>query len=92
MAEKIRKAVIDFVFVWYGGGFRIDTSIGLVEFNHDERSVEDLIELADSMCYTAENGGRSRVTIYSGADHRALPPGQDVSRRPGACREQDSNF
>lgn len=89
VAEKIRNAVIDFAFVWDGGEFRIGTSIGLVEFNNDERTVEDLIKLADSMCYVAKKSGRNRVTIYSGADHLTLPPGQDVSHRPGARRDEN---
>ncbi len=91
VAEKIRNAVMEFAFVWDGGEFRIGTSIGLVEFNNGERSVDELIELADRMCYLAKHGGRNRVTVYSGAHHPTLPPGHDVSHRPGARRDEASD-
>ncbi len=92
VAEKIRNAVVDFAFAWDGGEFRIGTSIGLVEFNDGDLSVENLIELADSMCYVAKDGGRNRVAIHSAKGHRGVPDGLDVSHRPGARRDEDKGF
>ena len=92
VAEKIRSAVVDFSFVWDGGEYRIGTSIGLVQFSDGERSVETLIELADSMCYVAKEGGRNRVAVYSGCDAPAPPRSQDVSHRPGSRRDEVSAF
>ncbi len=89
VAEKIRNAVVDFAFAWDGGEFRIGTSIGLVEFNDGDLSVENLIELADSMCYVAKDGGRNRVSIYGSEGQCRVPAGQDVSHRPGARRDED---
>lgn len=88
MTRPAANAVIDFVFVWDGGEFRIGTSIGLVEFDNDERTVEDLIKLADSMCDVAKKSGRNRVTIYSGADHHTLPPARmsRIARAPAGTR------
>ena len=92
VAEKIRSAVMDFAFVWNGTEFRIGTSIGLVEFDNGERSVEPLLAIADSMCYAAKDGGRNRVMVHGAADRRILPPGHDVSHRPGARWDQDATF
>lgn len=89
VAEKIRTALIDFGFAWDGGEYRIGTSIGLVEFNNGERSADRLLELADSMCYVAKDGGRNRVAVYSGADRGSLRDGQPVSDRPGSRMDED---
>lgn len=90
VAEKIRNAVVDFAFVWDGGEYRIGTSIGQVDFCDGERSVEDLIASADSMCYVAKDGGRNRVAILdaNGKGSRTLAEGHDVSHRPGARRDE----
>ncbi|NDK37880.1 diguanylate cyclase [Pseudoxanthomonas gei] len=90
VAEKIRNAVVDFAFSWDGGEFRIGTSIGLVEFSDGERHVEELIELADSMCYVAKDRGRNCVAIHDAAGTRTVTAGQDVSHRPGARREENA--
>ena len=92
VAEKIRNAVSDFAFAWDGGEFRIGASIGLVEFNDGDRSVEDLIELADSMCYVAKDCGRNRVAIHRPEDQRGVADGHDVSHRPGARIDEDEGF
>ncbi len=87
VAEKIRAAVMDFGFAWDGGEYRIGTSIGLVEFNDDSHSVDDLVDLADSMCYVAKDSGRNRVAVQDAAGGRTMPAGRDVSHRPGARRD-----
>lgn len=92
VAEKIRHAVIGFAFAWDGGEYRIGTSIGLVEFDDGERSVDDLIELADRMCYVAKDSGRNRVAVHGAAGEHTLPVGQVVSHRPGARRGEDADF
>ena len=86
VAEKIRTAVIDFSFVWDGGEYRIGTSIGLVEFNDDSHSVDDLVELADIMCYVPRTAAQ-RVAILMRRE-RTFPAGMDVSHRPGARRDE----
>ncbi|MDQ3160954.1 MAG: diguanylate cyclase, partial [Pseudomonadota bacterium] len=85
-------ALVDFSFVWDGGEYRIGTSIGLVEFNDDTRSVDELIELADSMCYVAKDNGRNRVAVHETTHARTLPAGLDVSHRPGARRDEGKDF
>ncbi len=92
VAQKIRNAVVDFAFSWGGGEFRIGTSIGLVEFNDGGFSVENLIELADRMCYAAKSGGRNRVAVHRANCQRGVPEGLDVSRRLGARRDEEERF
>jgi Amt family ammonium transporter len=90
VAEKIRAAVVDFAFVWDGREYRIGTSIGQVDFSDGGRSVEDLIGIADSMCYVAKEGGRNRIAIYGANGSPTLPGRHDVSHRPGARRDEVS--
>ncbi|MET0892051.1 MAG: diguanylate cyclase [Pseudoxanthomonas sp.] len=92
VAEKIRNAVVDFVFAWDDGEFRIGASIGLVEFSDGDRGVDALIELADSMCYVAKDRGRNCVAIHGAQGTRTVPAGQDVSHRPGARRDEETGF
>lgn len=92
VAEKIRTALVNFSFAWDGGEYRIGTSIGLVEFNDDAQTVDDLMELADSMCYVAKDSGRNRVAIHNAAGGRTFPAGLDVSHRPGARRDEGEDF
>ena len=87
VAEKIRNAVVNFVFAWDGSEFRIGASIGLVDFTDGERSAETLVELADSLCYVAKASGRNCVATPGAAGQRSLPTRQDVSGRPGARME-----
>ncbi len=90
VAEKIRNAVMEFAFVWDGGEFRIGTCIGLVQFSDGQRSVDRLIELADSMCYIAKGAGRDRVAVYRDAECASVLADQNVSHRPGSRRDEDS--
>lgn len=91
VAEKIRNAVMDFGFAWDGGEFRIGTSIGMVDFKDGTRSVDRLIELADSMCYIAKGAGRDQVMVYSAADSESCSESQPVSDRPGSRRDAGSD-
>ena len=86
VAEKIRNAVVGFAFAWDGGEYRIGTSIGQIDFSDGERSVEELIAIADSMCYVAKDGGRNRVAIHGADGSCIFADGPDVSHRPGARR------
>ena len=89
VSQKIRNSVGDFAFVWDGGEYRIGTSIGLVQFDDADRSVDELIELADSMCYVAKDSGRNRVAIHGAEGQHTVSFGSDVSRRPGARRDDE---
>jgi diguanylate cyclase (GGDEF)-like protein/PAS domain S-box-containing protein len=89
VAEKIRRAVTEFAFVWDGGVYQIGTSIGLVDFSDGNHSVDALVAGADRMCYVAKAGGRNRVAIHGPAAPVSPFDAPDVSHRPGARRDQD---
>ena len=62
VAEKIRSAIEGFEFAWDGQVFRIGTSIGQIDFSDDETlSVEEIVGIADRMCYVAKASGRNQV-------------------------------
>ena len=88
VAEKMRAAVERFEFHWAGQVYRVGASIGHVEFDDDRRSVDELIAVADRLCYVAKDGGRNRVAIHAMASPDPPDGAHDVSHRPGARRNQ----
>jgi len=71
IAEDVCRAVQDYQFVWQDRIFDIGISIGLVEFNSQTNSLEDVLSAADSACYVAKQEGRGRVHVYSARDEAA---------------------
>ncbi len=93
VAEKIRHAVDDFSFAWNGSEKRVGTSIGVVAFNDDRRNAEQLIAIADRMCYSAKDGGRNQVAVFDEAASQRVVNDRDVSHRPGARKyDQHEDF
>ncbi len=86
VAEKIRAAIVEFSFAWHGRTFQLGASIGQIEFADGTRSVEDIIGIADRMCYRAKAGGRNQVVSHGAQGSDAVPAEQNVSHRPGARR------
>lgn len=84
VAEKIRAAIVKFSFTWHERTYGLGASIGQIDFSDGERSVDQLIRIADRMCYLAKTGGRNQVARHVAA--AADPNEQDVSHRPGARR------
>lgn len=67
IAEKLRHAVNDFIFVWEERQFRVSLSIGVVEVdNHSNFS--DLMRAADLSCYVAKDRGRNRIHVFREED------------------------
>ena len=79
VAEKIRRTVEEFSFVWEGQSFRIGASIGMVPFGGTAIPVEELLSMADVCCYSAKEEGRNRV------HHASMNP-EAVRRRSGEMR------
>ncbi|MDQ3057058.1 MAG: diguanylate cyclase [Pseudomonadota bacterium] len=88
VAEKIRTAIVNFRFVWHQRTYQLGASIGQMDFSDGERSVEQLIRVADRMCYVAKTNGRNQVTRYGAKEPDAEPDTQDVSHRPGSRRSE----
>jgi len=68
IADQLRQSIKNFRFVWDSRSFEIGASIGLVEINHDSRSMTDLLMAADQACYLAKEQGRNRVHHYMESD------------------------
>ena len=79
VAEKIRRSIEEFRFIWEGHHFRIGVSIGLVPINADGESVDNALSRADAACYAAKDEGRNRVHIFHIND-------TDLARRQGEMR------
>lgn len=88
VAEKIRAAIVNFSFAWHDRAYALGASIGQIDFADGERSVEQLVRIADRMCYIAKTSGRDQVARYGAAEPDADPYEQDVSHRHGARRGQ----
>jgi diguanylate cyclase (GGDEF)-like protein/PAS domain S-box-containing protein len=74
VAEKIRTEIVDYRFAWDGREHRVGTSIGLVPFVDAKLNAEQLIAIADRLCYAAKDAGRNRVAVHE--------DGRRGSRRP----------
>lgn len=68
IAEELRSAVENFVFVWDGTRYPIGVSIGLVPIDASLRSLESLLSMADRACYLAKEHGRNRVYVLQESD------------------------
>ncbi len=68
VAEKIRKAISGFSFVWDSRVFQTTASIGQVNFSDHSLSVSEILSKADEACYLAKDSGRNRVHTYSPGD------------------------
>lgn len=64
VANKVRKAVAGFRFVWDGRAFHVGVSIGLVPVNEVSESAFNVLSAADSACYAAKDEGRNRVHVF----------------------------
>jgi diguanylate cyclase (GGDEF)-like protein/PAS domain S-box-containing protein len=65
IAEEIRSAVNSFVFVWEKQSFNIGVSIGMVVIDANSGTLSEVIAMADAACYSAKDGGRNRVHLYT---------------------------
>ncbi|NER83934.1 MAG: EAL domain-containing protein, partial [Leptolyngbya sp. SIO1D8] len=68
IAEKLRKTVQNFRFLWEKKVFRIGVSIGLVSLSADSHTLVDVLSAADAACYAAKDRGRNRIHIYQTND------------------------
>ncbi len=65
IAEEIRSTVNSFVFVWEKQSFSVGVSIGMVMIDTNSGTLSEVIAMADAACYSAKDGGRNRVHLYS---------------------------
>jgi diguanylate cyclase (GGDEF)-like protein len=65
VADSLRAAVEDFMFVWEGNSFRVGVSIGLVPIDAASGKLDTVLQAADNACYLAKGHGRNQVQIYN---------------------------
>jgi diguanylate cyclase (GGDEF)-like protein/PAS domain S-box-containing protein len=70
IADELRQSIKNFRFVWDDHTFELGVSIGVVEINHNSKSMTDLLIAADQACYLAKERGRNRVHLYQESDLR----------------------
>jgi diguanylate cyclase (GGDEF)-like protein/PAS domain S-box-containing protein len=70
IADGLRLSVKNFRFVWDDHTFELGVSIGVVEINHNSKSMTELLIAADQACYLAKDRGRNRVHLYQESDQR----------------------
>jgi diguanylate cyclase (GGDEF)-like protein/PAS domain S-box-containing protein len=65
VAEKLRRAVEEHPFVWGDKTFKLSVSIGVVPLaGASLPSVTEVLQAADTVCYTAKDSGRNRVVVW----------------------------
>lgn len=64
-AERIRQAIESRHIRVYDEDLKITVSIGVSEFPRDGKTINQLIDNADSALYKAKQTGRNRVCVYS---------------------------
>ncbi len=68
VADNLRQAVQDFVFVWNEKSFSVGISIGAVAIDRHSSGISSLLSAADSACYMAKDRGRNQVQLYRKTD------------------------
>ncbi|WP_018877682.1 MULTISPECIES: EAL domain-containing protein [unclassified Thioalkalivibrio] len=68
IANAIHTVLDELRFAWEDRVFRISASIGIIEFQPGERSMNQLLADADIAVYAAKNAGRRRSHIFRPED------------------------
>lgn len=76
IADRLRRTVEEFVFVWEDNSFRIGASIGVVQINEDSENLSSIMSAADMACYMAKDSGRNRIHIHT-------PDDRELAQRHG---------
>ena len=67
VAERVRLAVAQSAFAVAQENILVTVSLGVAISNPDEfMTLDQLLEQADQALYLSKNGGRNRVSVYSG--------------------------
>ncbi len=77
IADRQRRAIQAYRFVWEDKRLSPGVSIGLVAIAEQSESVKSLLKAADSACFVAKDAGRNRIQVYH-ADKPELIRHRDV--------------
>ncbi|MFC5580663.1 EAL domain-containing protein [Rhodanobacter terrae] len=72
IAERMRRCIDGYVFIWEQHSYTVSASIGGVMIDRPDILVKDLLTQADTACYMAKEVGRNRVHFYSERDDETL--------------------
>lgn len=72
IAERMRRCVDGYVFIWEQHSYMISVSIGGVMIDRPGLLMKDLLSQADTACYMAKETGRNRVHFYSERDDETV--------------------
>lgn len=72
VAERLRRCIDGYVFIWEQRSYTISASIGGVMIDRPGILVKDLLAQADTACYMAKELGRNRVHFYSERDDETV--------------------
>ena len=64
VANKLKKSIDQFRFLWEEKQFNIGVSIGLVIIDESAGDITDLLKKADVACYAAKEQGRNRIHVF----------------------------
>jgi diguanylate cyclase (GGDEF)-like protein len=91
IAEEIRNSVNSFVFIWEKQSFNVGVSIGMVVINANSGTLSEVIAMADAACYSAKDGGRNRVHLYThNGEHRQAELRAPWAERLQTALQEDS--
>ncbi len=76
IAEKIRKEIKSFRFIWANNSFEVGASIGVATLDKSTPSLTELMRNADTACYISKEEGRNRVHLFD-------PDDEDILKRQG---------
>lgn len=92
VANQLRQAISDLVFIWQGRRYGVSISVGLAAFGVPLGvPFEVALSQADAACFLAKEKGRNRVQIYRDGDdeaHRQLHD-MDWASRLRDCLAED---
>ncbi len=72
IAERVRRCIDGYVFIWEQRSYMASASIGGVMIDRPGILVKDLLAQADTACYMAKELGRNRVHFYSERDDETV--------------------
>ena len=84
IAERLRRSLELFNFVWDDRCFAVTASIGVACIADGNITLEDAMRRADAACYRAKEKGRNRVQVESGRPDVVVVPAR--SREAVAAR------
>jgi diguanylate cyclase (GGDEF)-like protein/PAS domain S-box-containing protein len=84
VAEVLRESIRDYRFIWQRSVLSVGVSIGIVEISSETLNVAAVLSAADIACYSAKDGGRDRVKVYTSLEvperHREMDWVSKLSR------------